>query len=83
MPDTDIHSAKRAVRARYLSQHARDLVPPDPEAAAIVDAPEADVPRKYRRAKAQRTDREQAELERLMRNRSGCNPGEKRLQAEV
>jgi hypothetical protein len=48
-----------------------------------VEDPVADVLRKYRRPKAQRTERETAELKRLMRNVSGCNPGEKRLQAEV
>lgn len=81
---TDLHAAKRAARTRYLAQHARDPVPPvDPEAAVIVEAPVADVPRKYRRSKAPRTEREQSELERLMRNTSGCAPGEKRLQAEV
>jgi hypothetical protein len=78
---TDLHARRAEARRRYADRHQADEPLADPELVAChvrlpayMEPPSELVPI---------PDDDHRGTKRLMRNLSGCVPGEKRLQAEV
>jgi hypothetical protein len=79
---TDIHAAKREARLRYSDRHRTDEPLADPELVAChVKLPAYLEPEAHLVPIPETVDRARADVESCIRNRSGCKPGEARLQA--